>query len=187
MEKVILISGLANSGKDTTANMIKSELEQWGRTVLVLHFADYIKRYCVMMGWDGETKDEYWRGILQTLGTEKIRQELNMPNFHVGRICEDVQILSDEYDYFLIPDTRFPNEVHYTRAIFPEQTMDIRVVRSNFESALTDEQKNHPSETALNGFNFTHEIYNDGNLDDLYDAVYDFVKFEILEVGYEQG
>lgn len=180
MNKVILISGKANSGKDTTANVIKSELEQWGRTVLVLHFADYIKRYCVMMGWDGETKDEYWRGVLQHLGTEKIRQELNMPNFHVNRICEDIKILSDNYDYFLIPDMRFPNELHYTRAMFPEQTMDIRIVRKYFESTLTDEQKNHPSETALNGFNFTYEIYNDGNLNDLYSSVCDFVKNKIL-------
>lgn len=181
MNKVILISGHAQHGKDQTAQFIKSELEQLGRTVLVLHFADYIKRYCSMMGWDGETKDEYWRTKLQHLGTEKIRQELNMPNFHVGRICEDVQILSDEYDYFLIPDCRFPNEVHYTRAVFPEQTIDIRVVRKYFENTLTDEQKNHPSETALNGFNFTHEIYNDGNLNDLYSVVCDFVKSKILE------
>lgn len=187
MDKVILISGNAQHGKDQTAQFIKSELEQWGRTVLILHFADYIKRYCTMMGWDGKTKDEYWRTKLQYLGTEKIRQELNMPNFHVNRICEDIQILSDEYDYFLIPDCRFPNEVHYTRATFPEQTMDIRVVRNNFKSSLTDEQKSHISETSLDAFNFTYEIYNDGNLDDLYDTVYDFVKFEILEVGYERG
>jgi len=180
MKRVILISGQAMHGKDQSAQYIKSELECRGQRVLILHFADYIKRYCTIMGWDGVTKDDYWRTKLQKLGTEKIRQELNMPNFHVSRICEDIQILADEYDYFLVPDCRFPNELHYTRAIFPTNTIDLRVVRTYFESTLTEEQQNHPSETALNSFNFTNYIYAE-NLEELYDEVYNFVKFTVLE------
>ena len=50
------------------------------------YLKDLAKRYC---NWDGQ-KDEAGRRLLQVLGTDIIRQKLNKPNFHVGRICEDI-------------------------------------------------------------------------------------------------
>ena len=60
----------------------------------------------------------------------------------------------------IIPDTRFPNEIEKMRDCF--DCSCVHVSRPGFENSLTEEQRNHPSETALNGYLFDHELTNDG-------------------------
>ena len=112
MKKMILISGKAENGKTTTAEFLKSKLEALGNKVVITRYAYYLKdlatRYC---DWNG-TKDEKGRELLQQLGTNIIRQKLNKPNFHVGRICEDIEICQDYIDYVIIDDALFPNEIY---------------------------------------------------------------------------
>lgn len=173
MKKVILFSGKAEHGKTTAANMLKKMLEDKGNKVVVTRYAYYLKdlaaRYC---GWNGE-KDNYGRQLLQQLGTDIIRVKLNKPNFHVGRICEDIEICQDYVDYVIIDDTRFANEVFYPKAIFGDKVIAVRVERDdpNFRSALSDEQLHHISETALDDFGgFDYKI-SASNLDELEDAI----------------
>ena len=173
MKKVILFSGKAEHGKTTAANMLKKMLEDKGNKVVVTRYAYYLKdlaaRYC---GWNGE-KDNYGRQLLQQLGTDIIRVKLNKPNFHVGRICEDIEICQDYVDYVIIDDTRFANEVFYPKAIFGDKVIAVRVERDdpNFRSALSDEQLHHISETALDNFKgFDYKI-SASNLDELEDAI----------------
>jgi hypothetical protein len=167
-----MISGKAESGKDTTAQILKEKLEAEGKKVAILHFAKYIKDYLRdYMGWNGEKTDE-WRTLLQKLGTEVIKQDLKMPNFHVNRVVEDIQILEKlGFEYFIIPDTRFKNEVYYTLAKFPYDTISVRVHRLNFENSLSDEQRNHPSECDLDDFNFDYNIYVQNGVDHLKDEI----------------
>ena len=47
--KVILITGKAGSGKDTTAVLLKEMLECQGKKVEILHFADELKKYVAGM------------------------------------------------------------------------------------------------------------------------------------------
>lgn len=161
MRNVILISAKAEHGKNTFAQMLKEELELCNQRVAILSFAKYIKMYLKdYYGWDGVNKDDYWRTKLQIMGTEKIRQKMNMPNFHVGRVCEDMQVMEDDFDFFIIPDARFPNEIYYTKALFPDKARDVRIERLRFEGKLTSEQKKHLSETSLDDFKFETEIFN---------------------------
>lgn len=51
----------------------------------------------------------------------------------------------------------------------------LRVRRENFESPLTTEQQNHPSETALDHVVPDFLIVNDGTLEDLYNKVCNLV------------
>ena len=52
--KVILISGKAQHGKDTVANMICRRLREDSHKVLVTHYADLLKFICTYyFGWDG--------------------------------------------------------------------------------------------------------------------------------------
>lgn len=44
--KVILISGKARHGKDTTAGFLKNALEADGSSVLVAHYGDLVKYVC---------------------------------------------------------------------------------------------------------------------------------------------
>lgn len=147
MTHFILYSGRARHGKDTSAEITKEILEEKGYKVLITHYADLLKFICKnFFGWDGK-KDEAGRTLLQRVGTNCIREQ--DPDYWVDFIANLIRMFPDHFDYVIIPDTRFPNEIdRIADAGFP--ATHVRVVRPDFESQLTEEQKNHPSETALN-------------------------------------
>jgi len=170
MKHIILISAKAQHGKDSLADYLKQQLENKGERVAVLHFAQYIKDILKRhYGWDGVSKDAYWRDKLQILGTETIKEKLNMKCFHAVRIAQDIQIIQNDFNTILIPDCRFRDEIYYIQSMFPDNTISVRVTRLGFESGLTNEQKLHRSETDLDNFNFDYNIYNKDGLQRLYD------------------
>jgi len=172
MKQIFLISGYAESGKDSTAKILKDNLT--GNS-LVLHFADYLKYIAKeYMGWNG-LKDIEGRTLLQKLGTEKVRMQLKWPLYWVERVCDIIQILEGDYDYFLIPDLRYINELHYPIAIFPNKVTSIRVKRLNFENDLTPEQRNHISETELENYSHDYYIQSPSGLDHLEKEVKSFI------------
>ena len=162
--KVICISGKAQHGKDTTAEYMLEELASSGKSVLVTHYGGLLKYICkTFFGWDGN-KNKAGRELLQTVGTDVIRKQ--NPDYWVEFIADFLKMFPNLWDYVIIPDCRFPNELDVLR----EHGLDVthvRVVRFNFESPLTLEQKNHPSETALDGSIPDVYIYNQGTLKDL--------------------
>jgi hypothetical protein len=164
MKKIILISGLAQSGKDSTANFLRNKFN--GRT-LILHNADYLK-YILKeyMNWNGK-KDEQGRTKLQFVGTERVRMELKKPLYWIEKSCDVIEILENNYDFFIIPDCRYKNEIFYPQARFPSKVITVRVHRLNFESDLTEEQKNHISETELANFPHDYNIFSESGLDKL--------------------
>ncbi len=180
--KIICISGKAQNGKDTTAKFLEEILAAQGNKVLITHFGDLVKYVCkTFFGWDGK-KDEAGRTLLQYVGTDKIRAVA--PDYWVNFIVSILDIFRDEWDYVLLPDCRFPNEYE----IFEHYDMDailLRVIRPNFTSHLTPEQQKHPSETALDNYPYNATIINNGSLDDLKDAVEDFIKSTLKGEDYE--
>ena len=91
MKKIILISGKAESGKDTLATYLKEKLEANGEKVVIDRFAKYIKGYLKdYYSWDGVTKDQFIRTKLQQLGTDIIKEKLNYKSFHAKRLAEDL-------------------------------------------------------------------------------------------------
>ena len=106
--KIVCISGKAQHGKDTTAKLLEEILEAQGNRVLIAHYGDLVKYVCkTFFGWDGK-KDEKGRTLLQRVGTDKIRAV--SPDYWVDFIVSILDIFCDEWDYVLIPDTRFSNE-----------------------------------------------------------------------------
>ena len=175
--KVICISGKAQHGKDTTASLIQECLEQHGKRVLVAHYADLLKYICkTFFGWDGN-KDEKGRYILQYVGTDVVRKKT--PNYWVDFLADFLEIFDSEWDWVLIPDTRFPNEVDVMRERFG--AMHVRVVRSDFVSPLTTEQQNHPSEIALDEYIPDCYLMNQGSMCDLRETVNTFVFSELVK------
>ena len=97
------------NGKDFIAKEIKSQLEQNGNKVLITHFADLLKYICKsFFDWNGK-KDDEGRTLLQYVGTDIIRE--NNPNYWVKFLVGILEMFYNEWDYVLIPDCRFPNEV----------------------------------------------------------------------------
>lgn len=168
MKKIILISGKSGSGKDTFANSIKWKLETEGQRVAITRYASHIKKMMTeIYGWNG-IKDEWGRNKLQTLGTDIIREKFGLEDFHVSRTCEEIQFTSDDFDYYLIPDCRFPNEIEVPIQIFgKDKVFPIQIVRLNYDSGLTKEAQNHPSETSLDNYNGFKVCYITKTLDDV--------------------
>jgi len=161
--KVILISAKAQHGKDTSALILEETYKAKGKRVLITHYADLLKYICkTFFGWNGE-KDDYGRTLLQQVGTNTVCAK--QPDFWVDFIISILNLFEDSWDVVIIPDCRFVNEVEKMRANF--DTTLIRVIRPDFDNGLSETQKQHPSETALDNFDFDHIIYNTGSLEDL--------------------
>lgn len=159
MKKIILISGKAESGKSTCAKYLKEKLESNGYRVATDLFAKYIKGYLKdYYGWDGVTKNEFYRTKLQIIGTDIIKEKLNFKAFHAKRIVEDIQVIYDDFDYVLIDDCRFRDEVYTLKSIFPNECISVRINRLNHKSKLTENQLNHRSECDLDDFKFDYVI-----------------------------
>ena len=150
---IIGLAGKAGSGKDTVA----CEWRRKKRGLGLVGFADPLKEAAKAIFGLNTTQvyhptaknriDSYWamtpRDIMQRLGTECCRQ-------HFG---DDIWVKSayrrvkrTPYTTLVFTDVRFPNEA---QAIQEWGGYLVKVVRPGYESPLTVEQQNHPSETAL--------------------------------------
>jgi hypothetical protein len=168
---VITISGKAESGKDTTATILKEQLEDMGYSVLITHYADLLKYICKQFfGWDGK-KNEEGRTLLQKVGTETVRTK--KPEYWVDFIKSILELFDEEWDFVLIPDTRFPNEIESMKDDF--DCLSLYISRPNYENHLTEEQRNHPSETALDDYYFDHKLINPGDLAGLTNEIKTFI------------
>lgn len=173
--KIILISGKAQHGKDTTANILKEKLEQKNNKVLITHFGDLVKFVCEKyFNWDGK-KDERGRAILQRIGTNVIREQ--NPDYWVDFVINLLSMFENEWDYVLIPDARFHNEIEKFEDKKDWDVLSVRINRLNFTSTLTQEQKNHPSETALDDYVFDYVIYAENGIDKLEIEVDKFINW----------
>ena len=175
--KIYTVSGKAQHGKDTYANILYEELTNKGHRVLLTHYADLVKYVAkTFFNWDGE-KDEKGRTLLQYIGTDIVRKE--RPNYWVEFILDIIDLFGENWDYVIIPDTRFPNEIDVVKEKY-DKVEHIRVVRPNFTSTLTEEQLKHPSETALDNVLPDITIFNSGTMDDLRELVKLHIKDGII-------
>lgn len=169
---IILISGKAQHGKDSVAKMLKQKYEQQNKKVLIAHYGDLVKFVCEKyFNWDGK-KDEAGRTLLQWIGTDIVRS-VN-PNYWVDFVKGMLSMFKGEWDYVLIPDCRFKNEMQWDEEW---NTITVRINRINFNSPLTLEQQNHPSETELDDYNFDYVIDCESGLDKLEFEVEKFIKW----------
>jgi len=170
MKGTIIISGKSGSGKDMVAHFMKEELAKHGQKALVIHYADAVKWFCRdFLDWDGK-KDEVGRTLLQTVGTDIVRAR--HPNFWTGIVVGLIQAFEpyNDFDVAIIPDARFPNEVDISLENL-QNSVSVRIERKNADGSdwinptLTEEQRNHPSETSLDNYAFDYIIHNDEGLD----------------------
>lgn len=165
---VLCISGKAQNGKDTTANYLYDYLTKNGKKAVIIHYADLLKFICSKyFGWNGE-KDDAGRTLLQRVGTDIVRKR--QPNYWVDFVTGLIKLFIDEWEYILIPDTRFPNELSCINSA-GFNLKHIRVTRPNFKSPLSEEQQKHPSETALDNTNADYVLVNDSTLKQLYKKI----------------
>lgn len=133
MQKVIAITGLKGSGKDTIAEIIC----KYDKSFVPLAFADHLKDIVALMfTWNRdmlsgrfpesrewrEQPDEFWtkelgieftpRKALTTVGTDLIRGTILE---HIWDIIVKKKIIDHPTTNFVITDCRFPNEISVLR------------------------------------------------------------------------
>lgn len=171
--RIICISGKAGAGKDTFGEFMKEAAEAEGYRVLIAHYADLVKYVCkTFFGWDG-VKDVEGRTLLQSVGTDTVRRQ--NPDFWVNFIISMLRFFPDRWDFVILPDLRFENE--YSR--FVEEEFDVysvRIMRGRFQTALTNTQLEHISETALDDYDFDYIVHNDGSEEELKQTAIEFVR-----------
>lgn len=155
--KILCVSGKAETGKDTVATMFKVRLEKDNYKVIIVRFADPLKAICTdYFGWNGE-KDEVGRTLLQEVG-DKIREKDE--DFFVDFIGRLLLAYEQDYDYAIIADLRFKNELEKIGRYF-EDVQHIRVLRPKHQSTLTPEQQAHKSEVDLDDIKPDFYIHNE--------------------------
>lgn len=172
--KILCISGKARHGKDFTAENLAEDLRILGKKVLITHNADLLKFMCKnLFGWNGE-KDEKGRHILQYVGTDVVRKKT--PDFWVDFLISVFNLFPNEWDYVIIPDCRFPNEIEklkesgfdvthirVERITLTTDSLDTPIYSTPFDNGLTEEAKSHISETALDNYPADINLINPNN------------------------
>lgn len=161
--KIFLISGKAKSGKDVAADIIKEKYNN--DRVIELKYADLLKYYTKLItNWNGreETKP---REMLQTIGDEVKNNEGQ--DFFVDETIKNIEVLKHFAKVIVISDVRYINEIEKVKQKY-DDVVTIRIVKPNFDNGLTEAEKNHSSETALDKYDkFDYIITNDGTIDEL--------------------
>lgn len=148
---IYLISGKARHGKDTFSGYLKDAYESNGKKVIITQLSKYIKYYArEMTGWN-LTEEDKPRGLLQTLGTNIIREKLGMEDLFIKRMIDDIKIFSCFYDAIIISDVRLKLEMDELKKSYPD-SIGVNIFRPDFDNGLTEEQKMHKTEVDLDDY-----------------------------------
>lgn len=156
--KIYVIGGKAKSGKNTFGTYLREESKNYGYKPCVMRITEplysYAKNY---FDWD-ENSSEKPREFLQKMGIEVIKNKLHKDHFLINRICEDIEILSNFFDTFIITDARLIMEFEELKKRF-SNVVTIVLRRENYDSGLSDEESKHITETEIDSYNnFDYDI-----------------------------
>ena len=198
MKKIVVAYlGRARNGKDTSAEFAIDYLNR--NTDLVSShksFAYLLKEQAKAIGWNGK-KDVAGRTLLQSLSApikeyynnlaelypdNKEYQEYKDNNYYPGSVF--LEIMKSSANVFHITDMRFANEAAYYEKKAKEGNFEFVTIRIDrrdendepYYGDLTVEQRNHESETSLNGYQTTYTICNDGSLEDFQKKTEEIIK-----------
>lgn len=146
--KIYLITGKAKSGKTTFGNHLREHLKEYDLNPCVMQITKPLYHYAEdYFEWDSR-RDEKPREFLQKFGIEIIRDKLNKKTFLLDRCYEDIEILKEFFDVFIITDLRFTEEVEYFKNKYDDVVL-IKIDRFHYKSNLTNEQRKHITETEV--------------------------------------
>lgn len=162
--KIFVISGKAETGKNKVAALLKEIYKDRNKKTVNIAYASYLKEYAKnILNWDGNENTKP-RDFLQYIGIEIIKKQID-DKMLIRRMIEDIQVYSNYFDVITISDARFKEEIEDIKKNFND-VVTIHILAK--ENSLTESQKNHITEIALDGYqNYDYEITNHGTIDDL--------------------
>lgn len=175
--KIFVIGGKAKSGKNTFGDMLREELKDYGYRPCVMHITEPLYCYArTYFDWDGNENDKP-REFLQKMGIEIIRDKLGKKEFLLNRLYEDIEILSNFFDAFIITDARMIHEFESLKDKY-EDVVTIKMERKNYDSELSDDEANHVTEKEVDEYHDFDYIIENHSLDDLKTAALEIVRNE---------
>lgn len=178
--KIFVIGGEAGSGKSTFGDYLREELKDYGYKPCVMQITNPLYAYARNYFDYDPKKDPKPREFLQKMGIEIIKEKLGKKDFLLNRLYEDIEILSNFFDVFIITDARLINEFLSIKAKY-EDVVSIKLVRSNFDNRLTDEEKNHITEKEISLYNDFDYIIENNGLDSLKENALEIIHNTELE------
>ena len=175
--KIYILSGKAKSGKDEVSKIITKYYEN--KKCISISYSYYLKDYIKRItGWDG-SEEKKPREFLQQLGIELIKNKIN-DKLLINRLIEDIEVFSYFYDVIIVTDARLEEEIKIPKQKLNNVTT-IRINRNNINNNLTQDEKNHLTEIALDNYsNFDYIINNSEDIQKLEKEV-----LKIMEVEHE--
>jgi dephospho-CoA kinase len=179
--KIVVIGGKANSGKSTFGKYLKEHFKGYGYKPCIMHLTEPLYSYARnYFDWNGLERDKP-REFLQKVGIEIIQEKMGKRDFLLNRTFEDIEVLSNFFDCFIITDARLVHEFEAFKERF-DDVITIKVEREHYSSDLSEEEKKHRTEVELDSYkDFDYTVINHG-LKDFNDSARDIVR---LEENYE--
>jgi hypothetical protein len=198
---VIGITGLAHSGKDTSADYLYSKLRTECNVVKIA-LADQLKVICQSliqmfygqqipldefydMGKKEAIRDELpkfagqpfkLRTILQMVGTEIFRDLISKSVW--CNYIKEKYIDNNACDILIISDIRMPDEISFFTDLVKNGQLDgfkcYRIIRSN-RSVLSANNQAHQTERLISTLQVDRDIVNESSIDDLYKTIDDII------------
>lgn len=160
--KLYVIGGKAKSGKNTFGKLLREELKEYGYKPCVMHLTTPLYSYAENYFEWNENSDEKPREFLQKMGVEIIKEKLGKKTFLLDRLAEDIEILSEFFDTFIIVDARLKKEFDYLTSKYHD-VVTIKLERENYESGLSETEKSHITENDLDDYqSFDYLVNNNG-------------------------
>ncbi len=163
--RIFLIAGKARSGKQEVATFIKQYFDKNNEKSVITEYSKYIKLFATeMIDWNGNSKTKP-RKFLQDMGAY-IRNDLNMPNFFTDRMHQDIKVYEKYFSNIIIADVRLVEEIEEMKVKYPF-VYSIYVINKHGENDLTETERNHPTEHALDNYGKFDKVIVNENLKDL--------------------
>lgn len=157
--KVYVIGGKAKSGKNTLGEFIKEELKKYGYKPCIMHITEPLYSYA-KNHFEWIDTYEKPREFLQKMGIEIIQEKLGKKTFLLDRLQEDIEILNEFFDTFIIVDARLKREFETLKEKY-DNLVSIRIKKASVFDDLSEDEKNHITENDLNDYtDIKYEVIN---------------------------
>lgn len=175
--KVYVIGGKAKTGKNTFGEYLREELKKYGYKPCILHITEPLYSYARnYFDWNGNENDKP-REFLQKMGIEIIRDKMDKKDFLLNRLFEDIEILSNFFDTFIIVDARLVREFEIIKEKY-DDVVTIKINRKMNQSALSIDEQNHITELEVDLYKDYDYIIENHAIEDLEKASVEIIRNE---------
>ncbi len=175
--KVYVIGGKAKTGKNTFGEYLREELKKYGYKPCILHITEPLYSYARnYFDWNGNENDKP-REFLQKMGIEIIRDKMDKKDFLLNRLFEDIEILSNFFDTFIIVDARLVREFEIIKDRY-DDVVTIKINRKLDHSVLSIDEQNHITELEVDLYKDYDYIIENHAIEDLEKASIEIIRNE---------